>query len=321
MILILGIFCAQLSMLSNAKTTIKWNMPTPYGDGYFHTKNIREFTAEIKRRTRGEINIVVHSGASLYSSTEIFRAVRGGQAEIGELLMANMGNEDPLFNVDSVPFLAIGYAESEELWDASRYALSKSLDKMGTVLLYAVPWPPQNFYSKEKIKDASFFNGRRLRSYNAITAKMASLLGASPTTIQVPEIPQGFSTGIIDAMITSGASGSASKAWDFTQYYTEVNAWMPKNMVFINKRVWRKLTKGQQNIIKSAAQKAEKRGWKYSMQANERDRNTLQENGMKIIQPNSDLMMSMKEVGDIMLKDWLKKTGKAGKDIVTELYN
>ena len=307
--------CLLTIVVSSLSATIKWNMPTPYGDGYFHTKNIREFVAEIEKMSNGEIQITVHSGASLFPSTEIFRAVRGGQAEIGELLMANVGNEDPLFNIDSIPFLAVGYEESKKLWDASKPMLVKNLDKMGAVLLYAVPWPPQNFYSKKEIKDADFFTGKKLRTYNAITSQLADLLGASPTTIQVPEIAQAFTTGIIDAMITSGATGVSSQSWDFIDYYTEVQAWMPKNMIFMNKKVWRKLSDKNKDIILKASANAELRGWKYSEQANKSDRDTLASKGIKVRTPSAATMKSMKAVGSKMTNDWMKKAGATGKTV------
>ena len=297
------------------QAAVKWNMPTPYGDGYFQTKNVREFVAEVEKETGGEIQITVHSGASLYPSTEIFRAVRGGQAEIGELLMANIGNEDPMFNIDSIPFLAVGYDESKKLWDLSRSELEKRLDKLGAVLLYAVPWPPQNFYTKEPITSADFFKGKKLRAYNAITSQLADNLGAAPTTIQVPEIPQAFSTGIIDAMITSGATGVSSQAWDFISHYTEVQAWMPKNMVFVNKRVWNRLSADQKKVLMTAAAKAEERGWKYSQAANESDRNTLKDNGITISQPDAATSKVLKSIGEKMTQEWLKSAGNAGKSI------
>lgn len=300
---------------------VKWNMATGYADGYFQTKNIREFTSEISKETKGEIEITVHSGASLFPSPEIFKAVRGGQAEMGELLMGNMGNEDPIYNVDNIPFLVDSYSSSKKLWEASRDIIKKKLDKAGVILLYAVPWPPQNFYTKVKFDDVSFFKGRKLRAYNAITSQMAVLLSAAPVTIQVPEIPQAFSTGIIDAMITSAATGVSSQSWDYVNYFTEVEAWMPKNMVFINKRIWRRLPLKNKNIILKAAERAEERGWRYSEASDKSDRETLAKNGITIIRPNSEVFADLEQVGKKMTDAWLKDTGREGESIIKAFMN
>lgn len=305
-----------LAMVITLEAKMKWNMPTGYGDGYFQTKNIREFVAEINKETKGELEITVHSGASLFPTPEIFKAVRGGQAEMGELLMANLGNEDPIYNIDNIPFLATGYGEAKKLWESSRKAIETKLNRAGVILLYAVPWPAQNFYSKEKFDGVSFFKGRKLRAYNAITSEMANLLGAAPVTIQVPEIPQAFSTGIIDAMITSGATGVSSQSWDYIKYFTEVEAWLPKNMVFINKRTWNRLSKKNQAIILKAAKTAEERGWGYSAEVDLQDRITLAKNGIELVKPNRKMLADLKAVGNQMTKSWLKNTGREGQNII-----
>ncbi len=301
------------SMSAQAET---WNMATPYGENLFPTKNIHQFVEEIKEKTNGELVINVHSGASLYKSPEIFKAVRSRQVEIGELLMANLGNDDPLFKLDNIPFLATSFEDAEKLWEASEDEITKALEKKGVKLLYTIPWPPQNFYTKAELTDISYFKGRKLRAYNAITSKMASLLHASPTTIQLPEIPQAFSTGIIDAMITSGATGVSTQAWDFVGYYTEVQAWLPKNIVFINNKVWRKLDEETQKIILEAAENAEKRGWEMSMQANEKDRSILKENGMQVSVSDEKMTKDLAEVGQVMIDEWLDEAGETGKTVL-----
>jgi TRAP-type C4-dicarboxylate transport system substrate-binding protein len=59
----------------------------------------------------------VHANASLFKAPEIKRAVQGGQAQAGEILLANFQNEWPL-GADGLPFLATSYAESKKLYQA-----------------------------------------------------------------------------------------------------------------------------------------------------------------------------------------------------------
>lgn len=295
-----------------------WNMATPYGENYFQTKNIHLFIDEIKEKTNGEITINLHSGASLYKAPEIFKAVRSKQIELGELLLANVGNDNPLFKVDNIPFLATSYEDAQKLWSVSKPKLTEELEKMGAVLLYVTAWPPQNFYTESPIDSVDYFNNKKMRTYNATTSQMASLLGAAPTTIQAAEVPQAFSTGTVDAMITSGSTGVSSQAWDFVKNYTEVQAWLPKNMVFINKKTWDRLDDNQKNIILEAAKKAEERGWSMSQEVNEADRKTLADNGMTIHKMDDALSAALKKVGEEMTKEWLSETGEDGQTILTD---
>lgn len=308
-----------LALTATASTVfaeMKWNMATPYPDAQFHTQNIKQFVADVKKNTGGEVDITVHSGASLYKAPEIFKAVRSGQVELGELLIASLGNDNPIFKVDTLPFVATDYASAKKLWAASREATAAALDEKGAVLLYAIPWPGQNFYTKAPINDAEYFKGKKLRSYNATTAEVATNLGASPTTIEVSNIPQAFSTGQIDAMITSSATGVSSQSWDFVTDYTKVNAWLPKNMIFINKKTWRRLDDKTKSAIKAAAAEAETRGWALSESVNAEKEKTLADNGINVADASDALKTALNAVGEKMSADWLKTTGDKGQAIL-----
>lgn len=307
---------ALTTAMSVAQAETKWNMATPYSEAVFHTQNVQQFAKDVVEKTGGEVNITVHSGASLYKAPEIFKAVRSGQVELGELLVASLGNDNPLFKVDTLPFIATDYASAKKLWEVSKPALSEALDKKGAVLLYAIPWPGQNFYTKEAINDAEYFKGKKLRSYNATTAEVAANLGASPTTVETSNIPQAFSTGQIDAMITSSATGVSSQAWDFVSDYTKVNAWLPKNMVFINKKTWRRLDDKTKAAIQAAATEAEKRGWEMSETVNAENEKKLADNGIKVAEASDTLKVTLQSVGEKMSAEWLKTTGEQGKAIL-----
>ncbi|MEK7737178.1 MAG: C4-dicarboxylate ABC transporter substrate-binding protein, partial [Pseudomonadota bacterium] len=89
-------------------------MPTGYPAGNFHTENIAQFAADIDQATSGKLKITVHAGGSLFKANEIKRAVQGGQAQIGEVLISNFSNEDVMYGVDTIPFLATSYADARK---------------------------------------------------------------------------------------------------------------------------------------------------------------------------------------------------------------
>ena len=165
---------------TSAQADIKWNMPTPYADGTHHTQNVRQFAEDVAAATDGEMEIVVHSGASLVKHPEIHRAVRSGQVPIGEIFMGLLGNENPLYKADNIPFLVTSFDGARALWDATRPEVEASLQEQGLQLLYAVPWPPQGFYSQEEITSGADFEGMKMRAYSASTSRMAELLGSVP---------------------------------------------------------------------------------------------------------------------------------------------
>lgn len=306
-----NVLISALAMLSAGFATaeIKWDMPTPYADGTHHTQNIRQFASDIAEATDGELNIVVHSGASLFKHPEIHRAVRTGQAPIGEVFMGLLGNENPIYKVDNIPFLVTSFDGARKLWDATRDDVEESLNEQGLKLLYAVPWPPQGFYTKEKIDHIDDFIGMKVRAYSASTSRMAELLAATPTTVQTPEIPQAFSTGIIDAMVTSPTTGVSSQAWDYTDYYLDARAWIPKNMVFVNARAFQRLPANIQQAVLDSARQAEDRGWEMAQTETETKTIELSEQGMTVYQPNTALESRLKNVGNDMVSEWLEEMG------------
>jgi TRAP-type C4-dicarboxylate transport system substrate-binding protein len=309
-----GVLTLALSLGVAAQT--KWDMPTPYAATNFHTENIVQFAADVEKATAGKLKITVHSNASLFKAPEIKRAVQGGQAQIGEILLSGYSNEDPLFGLDSVPFLATSYAESAKLWKVSRKALEERFAKQGMMVLYAVPWPPQGIYSTKPLNSAADMKGLKMRSYNPYTSRIAELSGAQPVTIQAAELAQAFATGAVNANITSGATGYDTKAWEVVKNYYDTQAWLPKNAVFVNKKAFDALDKATQDALLKAAADAETRGWKTSEEKTAWYLGELKKNGMNVAAPSAQLKADFQKIGATMTEEWLQKAGADGKAII-----
>jgi TRAP-type C4-dicarboxylate transport system substrate-binding protein len=294
----------------------KWDMPTPYPATNFHTENIMQFVADVDKATGGKLKIQVHPGASLFKAPEIKRAVQGNQAQIGEILISGYSNEDPIFGVDSVPFLATSYADAEKLWKVSKKAIEGRFAKQGLMVLYSVPWPPQGIYTTKPINSVADMKGLKMRSYNPATSRIAELAGAQPVTIQVAELAQAMATGAVNANITSGATGYDSKAWEVVKNYYDTQAWLPKNIVFVNKQAFDALDKASQQAVMKAAADAEARGWKTSQEKNGWYLEQLAKNGMNVGPPSAQLKSDLRKIGDTMTSEWMALAGADGKAIV-----
>ena len=302
-----------------AQAQTKWDMPTPYGDSNFHTKNVKQFADDIKAASGGKLEIVVHSNASLIKHPEIKRAVQTGQVSIGEILISVLGNENPIFAFDSNPFLAPNYSAAKKLLRVARPYVEKRLDAQGIKVLYAVPWPPQGIYTKKPFNSTADLKGVKFRTYNPATSEFAKLMGAIPTTVQVPEIPQAFLTGLVEAMITSGATGVDTQAWDYLKFYTDTEAFLPFNMVIVNKAAFAKLDPALQKQVVSIATKAEERGWAASAENNEGYKKTMASHGITVQKPNAKLEAELNAIGKVMAQEWMKKTGPDAQAILNEL--
>jgi TRAP-type C4-dicarboxylate transport system substrate-binding protein len=307
---------AGMALTVSAQT--KWDLPAGYPAGNPHTQNLNQFAADIAKATGGKLTITVHPGGALFKAPEIKRAVQTGQAQIGEVLMSLLENENPLFGADSLPFVATGFDASFKLWQAQKPVVEKVLAGQGIKLLYAVAWPPQGIYTKKQLNSTADMKGLKWRAYNPATTRIAQAVGAQPLTIQAAELSQALATGVVDSFMTSGATGVDSKAWESMTHYATTDAWLPKNMVIVNQKEFDKLDKATQDAVVAAAKEAEARGWKRMREYTNEAVDTLRKNKMTVYEPSAQFKAELTKIGDSMLEEWLKKTGAEGQAIITE---
>lgn len=297
---------------------VKWDLATAYADTEFQTRNVRLFADEVKKLSGGTMDITVHSAGSLIKNPELKRSVQTGLVPAAEFFLSNLGPENALFEIDAIPFLAMDYKEARHLWNVTRGPITALFEKQGIRLLYSVPWPSQAFYTKDPVKSLADIKGKRMRTYNAQTARLATLMGTVPTTVQATEIPQAFSAGIIDTMFTSGQTGVTTRSWEYTKYYYDTGAWVPKNGVFANEGAFRKLSADLQKAVLDAARAAEERGWNLSEEQNVEAPKTLAKNGLRVEPLSPQFRDELRKIGMTMLSDWLDKSKDEGKKVIEE---
>ena len=312
----LTLAASALALSSAALAQTKWDLPAAYPATNFHSVNLAQFAADVDKASAGKLKITVHANASLFKAPEIKRAVQGGQAQAGEILLANFQNEWAPFGADGLPFLADSFDSSMKLYRAQKPLLEKKLAEQGMMLLYSVAWPPQGIYSKKPINSAADLKGIKWRAYSPSTSRIAELVGAQPVTVQAAEFSQALATGVVESTMTSGATGVDSKLFEHLKFYYDVQAWLPKNAVIANKRAFDALDKPTQDALLKAAADAEARGWAESRKVNTSTLETLKANGMTVTPPSAQLKTDMKKVGDTIMKEWLDKAGAEGKAIV-----
>ena len=294
----------------------KWDLPAGYPATNFHTVNLTDFANDIDKATGGKLKITVHANGALFKAPEIKRAVQGGQAQAGEILLAAFQNEWQLFGVDALPFLADSYDEAMKLYKVQKPFLEKKLAEQGMALLYAVPWPPQGIYVKKPINSGADLKGVKWRAYSPSTARIAELVGAQPVTVQAAELSQAMATGVVESYMSSGSTGFDTKTYEHIKYWYDTQAWLPKNGVIVNKAAFDALDAPTKAAVLKAAADAEVRGLAASKRANTDSLDKLRANGMSIVTPSAQLTADMKKVGDVMTKEWLEKAGAEGKAVV-----
>ena len=302
--------------LASAET---WNLPNAYPDNNFHTENVRWFADEVDKATKGELTFDVHSGASMFKMAELKRALRTGQVPIAEFFLSAYGNEDSMYEADSVPFLAVGQAEAAKLYELQKPMLQKRLDKEGLVLLYSVPWPGNSLFTQIQVDSLDDFKGMKIRGQTPIVARLGELLGGVPVNVQYVEVPQAFQTGVVTGMFTAGSTGVETQAWEYTDYFYDISAFHPRNAVVVNARAWNSLPDDVRNSVQEVAIRAESRGWQKAEELHEQARTTLAEHGVQVIDPSPELQQELRKVGARMISEWVERTGPDGAELVKSM--
>ncbi|MDE0697646.1 MAG: TRAP transporter substrate-binding protein [Boseongicola sp.] len=305
-----------LTMTATPIMAEKWDMPMAYSGSNFHSVTGAEFAKCVTTGTGGEIEIVTHPSGSLFPGAQIKRAIQTGQVPIGERLLSGHQNENALFGVDSVPFLATSFDDADKLWEAAKPTISETLADQGLHLLYSVAWPPQGLYFRDAVSSVADMKGIKFRSYNNATSRLAELTGMLPVTIEAAEISQAFATGVADAMVSSGSTGYDRKVWESLNYFYEVDAWLPRNYVMVNSGVWDGVSDQNKNVINACAGLAEYAG---NWRAKEYTGFTLQglrDGGMTVAPASDQMKAELQEIGKVMTAEWLEAAGADGQAIV-----
>ena len=310
---------ALLLVPAAARAQTKWQMATPYPDGNFHTRNIREFVADIEQVTRGTVSIALHSNASLLPMPQIKRGVQTGQVQLGEILLTAYSNEDPFFDADAVPFLVPDLAGARKLADLQRPYIEARFARQGVSLLYTVGWPAAGFYTQVPITSLDVFKGSRFRTFSPMTNRFAALIQANPVLVQQAELAQAFATGIATAMVTSAQTGVDTSAWDYAKVFSPANFSMTKNAVLVSRRALEGLPPPQLDAILAAAKRAEDRGWGYAKEAQDATQARLAEKGLTIGAVPAEVMAGLRQIGATMAEEWIAKAGEDGRKLVDAL--
>src|SRR5262245_229785 len=280
-----------------ASAQTKWNLPSAYPIDNPHLENLAAFAKDVADATGGKLQIQLHAGASLFKGPEIKRAVATGQAQTGEILVSILENESPIYGIDVVPFLATSFPQAMKLWKASRPAIQKKLGEQGIVVLFAVPWGPQGIYAKKELNTIEDMKGLKWRAYNVGTARIGQMVGAQAVTVQAAELPQALATGVVNSFMSSGATGYDSKVWESLTHFYDTQAWIPKNVTFVNKSAFDALDKPTQDAFLKAAAAAEVRGWKIWETKTQWYHDEIAKKGMKVLKPSPALDAGFRKIG------------------------
>lgn len=313
-----GAALAAPALSRGAQAQTRWQMATPYADGNFHTRNIRQMLTELEAATSGRLSIQLHSNGALLPMPQIKRGVQTGQVQAGEMLLTAYSNEDVFFDADAIPQLVTNFPQAKKLADLQKPYIETRLARQGLSLLYMVPWPPAGLYAQNPIPTIEGLRGLRFRTFSPATNRFAALVGAQPTLVQSAELAQAFATGVVQAQITSAATGVDTAAWDYAKVFTPLGFSMTKNAVIVSRRALEALSAADQAAVRAAAAAAEARGYELSAEAQRSTEATLGSRGMQIVPPTEEFLAGLRRISSTMTDEWVARAGADGAKLIAD---
>lgn len=291
-----------------------------YGEGVFHTVNLRQFAADAERYAKGGVRIDVISNADLMPMSEVLPALASGKIAFGEVLMSSYGAKYPMLEFDALPFVLNSFDQAAHMWEVTREPVSKELLKNGVRVLYAAPWPAQGLFSRVPVSRLEDLRGLRFRVYNETSRVIAERSRAIPVYIPANELPAAIESGKVDVMFTSSATAVDCQAWKCMSTFTTCAAWVPKNIVCVSEKIWQSMSEQQQRGVLNAARDAEIRGWNLAREADSKAQKILISKKIQIVDEPQDLRRGLDLIGERISRDWSKKAGFSGTSIFLGYY-
>jgi TRAP-type C4-dicarboxylate transport system substrate-binding protein len=283
---------------SGARAAESWDMAVAYPPGNYQTKSAERFAAEVEKATSGAVVIRVQAGGALgFKGPEMLGTIRDGLVPIGTMLFSQQVGVEPLLGIASLPYLVSSPKEMRVITDIARPAYDRITQKHNQKILYIIPWPGQNVFSKTELRAPEDFRSMKIRTVDRNGSDYFRELGAAPAQMPWGEVVPALATGVINAVTTSSSSGVDGQFWEFMRFCSLVNWHSNFDMVTVNLDSWKKLTPAQQKAIEDVARSLEPEFWKAAEQEDADKLRLIADKGMKVVEPSDALRDFMRAKG------------------------
>ena len=323
---LLSIFVLSTLLFCNAlQAATNWDLSMPWGPSEFHVLNAQKFSEAVKQATGGEVVITVHPGASLgIKGPESLAAVADGLVPMAEMAGFQQVGDEPILGFESLPYLVDDYDQLALLYQTIRPTVEAAFARHNQKVLYIVPWPSQNFFTKKELINLDDLAGIKMRTYDKNSTELMTRLGMTAVQIPSPDVVPSLASGKLDAVMTSTTTAAAQKYWEFLSYVYPTNHLWASNMMTVNLDAWNSISAEHQQAIAALAQEMEPQFWEVSKADHAAKLKVLTENGMTHNTPAPALIAGMRAKARPMwdefaqrlpeakevLEEFLQKTGK-----------
>ncbi len=244
---------------------LRIDFSSPWNPTEFHVANARDFAEAVAIATAGRVQIVVHPAAELgIKGPDSLTAIAQGAVPMIDMAGFQQTGLEPLFGLEALPFLVRNRDELRLLYGFLRPEIEKRLRHWGLVLLYLVPWPPQNMFLDRSVRRLEDLRGLRVRTLDAHTTRLAEALGMHPRQLPAADVVPALAAGALDAVMTSTTTAAAQRYPAFLKSMLPTHHGWVVNYVVIRADVLARLAPEDRSRLLRIAREREDRYWAVS---------------------------------------------------------
>ena len=295
-----------------AAAATKWDLYSFVSINHMIAVQLTQFAEEVKKRTGGELSILVRPAGELpFKANEVVRITGEGQVQLGEALALFVTGSVPLTGVTGLPMFLRSPEQMQKALPIIDKYVRKEFEKQGVRILFHYLWPSTNIFGSGKpIRSADDFVGRKLRTLSPQEAEMLKRLGASSVSLTTSDVPVALERGTVEGVITTGFNMVGSKWGDFCKWAYLADLHGADDYIIVNAAAYDNLSPRVRQVLDEVAKEWAPKMTQANLAAEAGSLETLRtQNGVELIRASKQDTDRITEKMKDYWPAWAKQTG------------
>lgn len=260
-LLLAGLAAPALPRVAAAQSATVMRLSHQFPPSHQNARVMASFAADVKDRSGGAIDVQVFPAEQLARAGENFPGVARGAFEAAAAVNFQWGTTIPEMNAPTLPYLFTDLPRIRKFLagsDAARFLEGLLERRQVRNLMWLYTTRMSIFTSgRRPIVTLEDFRGLKIRGLNPLTDHALTAVGAAPSAMPGPDVPQALQSGVLDAGLTDVSAAVSRRFYEIQRFGTVAPYFSVISHVYVNPRWWNGLSAQHRSILEAAARKAE----------------------------------------------------------------
>jgi TRAP-type C4-dicarboxylate transport system substrate-binding protein len=274
------------------------------------------WSEEVKAVTEGRVKVTMFYSNAMFKPKSALDAVAARVGDVGIILPTYNRNKLLMNSVMEQPMVAGEKAvvNSEVFWELFQSVPEMQAEMAAVKVLWAYMNPAfQLHFSKKKVETLDDLQNSVISAGGTTQTQILRLLGASPEAMPMVDVFLAMQKGVVEGCFLPYAPLKTQKIAELVKYHTNANLMAVTFFIAINKGVWDKISKEDQQAIEaiSGLTAARKCGQVFDA-AQERDTAWMADKGDEFIVLTAEQQQMWAEKLNPVRETWIKDAKAKG---------